>query len=109
MQIKDVLVKTAQFFKEKGFQSARLDAEIVISEAMEWDRVRLYMNYEYPLTVAELEKCRSLVRRRTTGEPVAYILVKKDFYKSTFIVRPGVLIPRPETEHLVEAALAWIR
>jgi release factor glutamine methyltransferase len=107
MQVKDVLQKTTQFFKDKGYPSARLDTELLISAALNWERIKLYLQHEYPLSEAELTACRDFVRRRASGEPVAYILGKKDFYNHSFIVSPDVLIPRPETELIVEEALAW--
>lgn len=109
MQLKEVLQKTTAFFKEKGIASARLDTELLLARALNWDRIKLYMNYDYPLSAQELDACRALVRRRAQGEPVAYILGSRDFYKSTFHVEPGVLIPRPETESIVEEAVAWVR
>lgn len=109
MRIKDVLQKTTRFFHEKGFTSPRLDAELLISSALKWERMRLYLNYDYPLSEEELLECRERVRRRSTGEPVAYILGRKDFYNHRFIVSPAVLIPRPETETLVEETLHWMK
>jgi release factor glutamine methyltransferase len=109
MQLKDILQKTTLFFKDKGIASARLDTELLLARALKWDRVRLYMNYEYPLSESEIEACRALVRRRAQGEPVAYILGERDFYKSSFEVEPGVLIPRPETEGVVEDSVAWLK
>lgn len=109
MRLKDVLQKTTAFFSEKGFASARLDTELLFASALKWERIQLYMNYDYPLSAAELDACRALVRRRAQGEPIAYILGTRDFYKSTFSVEPGVLIPRPETELLVEETVAWLR
>lgn len=108
LRIKDVLEKTTQFFREKGIESARLDTELLISSALKWERLKLYLNYDYPLSEEELAACRELVRRRASGEPVAYILGKKDFYKHSFIVNPAVLIPRPETELLVEGTIRWL-
>lgn len=107
MLIKDVIQKTTQFFREKGFQNPRLDTELLIASALHWERMKLYLNYDYPLTEAELSVCRELVRRRASGEPVAYILGHKGFFKHTFKVTPAVLIPRPETESMVEEVLAW--
>src|SRR4051812_24272971 len=103
MLVKDVLQKTTLFFKGKGIASARLDTELLIAQTLGWDRVKIYLNYEYPMTEEELNCCRELVRRRASGEPIAYILGSKDFYKSNFLVGPGVLIPRPETELIIEA------
>lgn len=107
MQLKDIIQKTTQFFRDKGFSSPRLDTELLLAKALQWDRVRLYLNYDYPLTEIELSTARDLVRRRATGEPVAYILGQKDFYNHAFAVRPGVLIPRPETETIVSDVIAW--
>lgn len=109
MKLKDVLEKTSGFFRDKGFPSARLDAELLLADALKVDRIRLYLDFDRPLAEAEVERCREVVRRRTQGEPVAYILGKKGFFGLSFDVSPAVLIPRPETEHLVEEALGWAK
>tara|TARA_B110001454_G_scaffold219198_1_gene251442 strand:- start:7783 stop:8655 length:873 start_codon:yes stop_codon:yes gene_type:complete len=108
MTIKEVLDKTITFFKAKGFQSARLDAEILLAHGLGLERLQLYLKFDQPLKEPELEKLRELVKRRTTGEPIAYILGKKEFYKNSFVVNKSVLIPRPETETLVEMAAEFI-
>jgi len=107
MQVKDILQKTTDFFRNKGFESPRLETELLISSALHWERMKLYLNHEYPLTEAEISACREFVRRRATGEPVAYIIGHKGFYKHSFKVTPAVLIPRPETETLADEAIAW--
>lgn len=109
MKLKDVLEKTTQFFREKSFSSPRLDAELLLSHALGVERIRLYLDFDRPLTTEELEACRGLVRRRVAGEPVAYILGSRGFYGLDFKVNSSVLIPRPETEHLVEQALVWLQ
>ena len=109
MVVKDVVQKTAAFFKEKGIESARLDAEILISRALSWPRIQLYTKFDYPMTDDELEACRASVRRRAQGEPVAYIVGERDFYGRAFAVRSGVLVPRPETEYLVQFATEFAR
>jgi release factor glutamine methyltransferase len=109
MLLKEVLQKTTTFFTEKGFSSPRLDAELLLSHALNWERIKLYTHYDYPMSEKELSTSRELVKRRATGEPIAYILGARDFYKAKFIVAPGVLIPRPETELLVEETVAWIK
>ena len=109
MLLRDVLQKTTDFLKDKGSPSARLDSELLISSALNWQRIKLYMNYEYSLSETELSSCRELVRRRASGEPIAYILGQKDFYRHSFLVSSDVLIPRPETESIVEEVLAWAR
>lgn len=107
MQLKDILDKTTQFFREKGFSSPRLDAELLIAHGLKLERIQLYLKFDQPMKDTELAVLRELVRRRGQGEPIAYILEKRDFYGHTFKVSKDVLIPRPETEHLVEEALNW--
>jgi release factor glutamine methyltransferase len=109
MNLKEIIERTTKFFKEKNIESARLDSELLISSALGLRRIDLYLKFEQPLKELELEKCRELVRRRAQGEPVAYILGKKDFYNLSFEVDSTVLIPRPETETLVEIVLDWMR
>lgn len=109
MKLKDVFEKTVQFFKEKKIETARLDAELIISHALKIERLQIYLKYEQPMSEAELSLCRELVRRRSQGEPVAYILEEKGFYGEVFTVGPGVLIPRPESELVVEQALAFVK
>ncbi len=108
MKLKEVFEKSVQFFKDKKLDTPRLDAEILISYALKLDRVQIYMKYEQPLKENEVSACRELIRRRSTGEPVAYIVEEKGFFKEIFSVGPGVLIPRPETELVVEHALDHI-
>jgi len=109
MKIKDVFEKTVQFFKDKKIETARLDTELLMAFALKIDRVQIYMKYEQPLSDAEVSICRELVRRRAAGEPIAYIIGEKGFYGENFSVGPGVLIPRPETELIVEQALEYIK
>lgn len=105
MKIQEVLTKTTQFFKEKKIESARLDAELLIAKALGIRRIDLYMKFDQPLKEDEVVQCREFVRRRAAGEPVAYILNEKGFYGLDFFVDRRVLIPRPESELLVEIAL----
>lgn len=109
MKLQDVLHKTTQFFKDKKFQSPRLDAELILAHGLGVERIQLYLKFDQPLSESELSICRELVRRRTSGEPVAYILGYRYFYGRRFNVSNKTLIPRPETEHLVEEALAWFK
>ncbi|MFK7990139.1 MAG: peptide chain release factor N(5)-glutamine methyltransferase [Sandaracinaceae bacterium] len=103
--IRDVVQWSAEDFSSRGIDSARLDAELLVSEALGLDRVRLYMDLDRPLTEVERGRVRELVKRRRRREPIAYILERRDFYGRTFRVTPAVLIPRPDTETLVERAL----
>jgi len=107
MNIKEILDRTTGFFREKKIDSPRLDAELLLSHGLGLKRIDLYLKFEQPLKEEELEKLRGLVRRRAQGEPVAYILGEKDFFGEGFQVNSSVLIPRPETESLVEMALDW--
>lgn len=105
MKLKDVLDKTVAFFKEKKVDTPRLDAELLLAHGLGIERIQLYLKFDQPLKEEELQTCRELVRRRSLGEPVAYIVGYKDFYGLRFGVNQNVLIPRPETEHLVEFIL----
>ena len=108
MKIKDVFEKSVNFFKEKKIESPRLDAELLISHALKIERMQIYLKYEQPLNETEIQSCREAIRRRGLGEPVAYITNEKGFFGETYAVGEGVLIPRPETELMVEEALAFI-
>lgn len=109
MTIKEVLDRTTSFFRSKQIPSPRLDAELLISGSLGLERIQLYLKFDQPLKELELEKCREVVRRRTQGEPVAYILNQKYFYGFEFFVDSRVLIPRPETELLVEMGIEELK
>lgn len=104
-----VLKWTAEYFAEKGIDSARLDAEVLLAHALEKDRLFLYMNMDRPLGPEERSNFRELVRRRGAREPVALLTGHKEFWSIPFRAFPGVLIPRPDTEILVEAVLDEIK
>lgn len=101
----EVLKRTELFLKERGIPSPRLEAELLLGHILELERLQLYMNFDKPLRDEELARLREPVRRRGAREPIAYILGRREFYSLDFAVGPGVLIPRPDTETLVEAAL----
>lgn len=103
--IRRVLEWTAKDFSAKGIGTPRLDAELLVARALGVKRVGLYLDLDRPLAPKELSEIRALVQRRRRREPVAYILGQRDFYGRTFEVSPAVLIPRPDTETLVECAL----
>lgn len=109
MKLKEVLEKSTHFFTAKNFSTPRLDAELLLSDALNLDRMQLYLNFDKPLSEQELSQCRELVTRRGKGEPVAYILGEREFYGLPFKTSPSVLIPRPETEHLVDEVLSWVK
>ena len=104
----DVLTKTTEFFKKAGIPSARLDAELILGHVLGLDRVKVYLNFDRPLKDEELDAIRPLVRRRASREPLAWVLGHKEFHGRDFVVTPGVLVSRPDTETLVDAALEWI-
>lgn len=103
--IRRVLTWTQQHFAARRIPSPRLDAELLLAHCLGKPRVALYTHYDQPLEPSELERFRGLIRRRIAGEPVAYLIGQKEFYGLPLHVSAAVLIPRPETEHLVEEAL----
>ncbi len=99
---------TAGFFKSHNIESPRPSAEILLAHCLGMNRVDLYVNFDKPLTGPELDRYRGFVKRRANREPAAYITGRKEFWSLDLTVTPDVLIPRPETEHLVEACLAGL-
>lgn len=94
------------FLRQRGIDSPRTTAELLLAHALGLERLQLYVRHDQPLEKAELAAFRELLQRRLRREPVAYILGRKGFWTLELRVGPEVLIPRPETERLVEAALA---
>jgi release factor glutamine methyltransferase len=105
LTVLEILKKTTEFFAARGIESARLNAELLVGHALGLKRMQLYLQFERPLAEAELEKIRPLVRRRGQHEPVQYILGTADFHGLHLKVDRRALIPRPETELLVELAV----
>jgi release factor glutamine methyltransferase len=100
-----VLTATTDWLARRGVDSPRLDAELLMAHALELERLQLYVQFDRPLTPAERDTLRALVRRRGDREPVAQILGNKEFHSLDFATPPGVLIPRPDTELLAELAI----
>src|SRR5688572_22300881 len=100
-----LLTWTADYLKKSGSPSPRLDAEVLLAAARKCERISLYTAFEEIVPDDVRSAFRDLVKRRAAGTPVAYLVGKKEFYSLSFQVTPDVLIPRPETEHLVVAAL----
>ena len=96
---------TQGHFAKNGVDAPRLTAEILLAHALGCDRVRLYLDFDKPLGAPELDLFRELVRRRAAGEPTAWLTGRRAFRGHDFRVTPDVLVPRPETELLVDAAL----
>jgi len=103
--IQKVLQWAASYFRSKEIDSPRATAEILLAHTLKNERIDLYLNYDKPLLSDELQQFKTLLKRRIQREPVAYILGSKEFWSMDLAVTPDVLIPRPETECLVEAAL----
>jgi release factor glutamine methyltransferase len=96
---------TTSYFKSHDIESPRTSAEILLAHALNLNRIDLYLRYDQPLSSKELSPFKTLIKRRVKREPVAYIVGTKEFWSMDLAVTPEVLIPRPETECLVEAAL----
>jgi len=107
--IASLLDTATGYLREKGSTSPRLDAEVLLAESLETDRVRLYTEFDRPLSTEEVDRYRALVARRAAREPVAYITGRAHFRHLVLEVSPAVLIPRPETEELVDIALQSLR
>jgi release factor glutamine methyltransferase len=101
----EVLQWTSDYFRKQGLENPRLDAELLLGEVLSLDRVGLYLDFDRPLLHQEREQYRGLVARRAEREPLQYILGRTEFWSLPFLVNPAVLIPRPETEILVEEGL----
>ena len=104
-----LLTWTTDYLKQHGSGSARLDAEVLLANAAGCQRIELYTRFEEPADDDLRTRFRDLVRRRSEGIPVAYLVGRREFYSLPFRVTPDVLIPRPETEFLVIALLDRVR
>ncbi|ROQ93547.1 peptide chain release factor N(5)-glutamine methyltransferase [Desulfosoma caldarium] len=100
-----VLQWTTDYFRRKGLEQPRSDAEVLLAHALNLRRVDLYLRYDQPLCPEELARYRALIQRRAAREPTQYITGHQEFWSLELEVNPSVLIPRPETERLVELAL----
>jgi release factor glutamine methyltransferase len=107
--IQKVLNWTLPYFEKHQVSESRLSAELLLSHVLKCKRLDLYLQFDRILTGPELKEYRSFIERRIIHEPVAYILGEKEFMGLNFKLTPDVLIPRPETEILVETALAEIK
>ena len=96
---------TTDYLKQRGADSPRLDAEVLLAHALGCQRIELYTRFDEEPGEAARGEFRALVKRRAEGTPVAYLVGRREFYSLPFRVTPDVLIPRPETELLVVAVL----
>lgn len=99
-----VLEWTAGKFAEKDIPSARLEAQILLSHVLQCSRTQLYMMFDKPLGEVELASYRALIKRRLAGEPVAYLVGEHEFWGLPLYVDASVLVPRPDTETVIEVA-----
>ncbi len=100
-----LLTWTTDYLKSHGSESPRLDAEVLLAHARGCERIMLYTAFDQVVDESVRARFRELVKRRAEGTPVAYLVGKREFYSLSFRVTPDVLIPRPETEFVVVAAL----
>ena len=106
--VQDVLRRGAEFLCGVGVESARFDAELLLCHVLGWSREKLWLNQKESLEATQRELFEQVLRRRARKEPVAYITGIREFWSLDFLVSPVVLVPRPETELLVEIALRLV-
>jgi len=104
-----LLIWTTDYLKQQGAASPRLDAEVLLAAARGCQRIALYTAYDQIADEQTRALFRDYVRRRAAGEPVAYLVGQREFFSLSFQVTRDVLIPRPETEHLVVAVLDLLK
>ncbi len=100
--IRKILAWTTSWFNQHGIESARLDAEILLAKAIGVERIDLYLAPDKPLTDNERNVFKTYIKRRAAREPIAYIIGTREFYGRSFCVDSRVLIPRPDTETIIE-------
>lgn len=109
MLLKNLINKSALELRKAGIKTFNLDVQILLEEIIAKDRAFTYSHPDFLITNTEYARFRRYIRRRKTGEPIAYILGHKEFYDLDFLVNKNVLIPRPETEQLVEWGIKYIK
>lgn len=97
------------YLTQKGIPNPRFDVELLLAHALKIDRLKVYLQFERPLDNEELGVIRGYLKRRSQNEPLQYITEQREFFGLNFKVGPGVLIPRPETEQLVENAIEYLK
>lgn len=105
----EILNIMTDYLKKKKIENARLNAELLAGHVLKLNRVHLYLNFERPLQQFEVDELRKLLARRSNFEPIQYILGETEFYSLKLKVTPDTLIPRPETEILVEKVIEICR
>ena len=107
--IAQLLTWTTEFFRERGIENPRLDAEVLLGAVLGKDRIYLYVHFDEPLEPAELARYRTHVKERAAHVPLAYVLGTREFMGLDFHVTRDTLIPRPDTELLVQCAVDFLR
>jgi len=107
VNIKQVLADTEKFFAGHNIENPRLDAEVLLADLLNMERINLYVNFDDPLSENELVRYRKRIIKRAKHYPVAYITGTKEFMSLVFSINENVLIPRPETELLVEEVISY--
>jgi release factor glutamine methyltransferase len=106
LNVLDAINLSSTYLEKKNISSPRLNAELLLAEVLSCKRIDLYLSFDRPLTEYEINDYREFIRRRGNHEPLQYIIGKAEFYGNEFIVNENVLIPRPETEILVDEVIA---
>ncbi|MHC5076036.1 MAG: N5-glutamine methyltransferase family protein [Planctomycetota bacterium] len=107
--IQKLLNWTTEYFTEKGLESPRLSGELLISYVLQLSRIELYTKFDMAVSKEQLDKLHKLTKRASEGEPIQYLTGKVEFYSIELEVNKDCLIPRPETELLVEKAIEFLR
>ncbi len=105
LTVLEAVRRSTEYLGRKGVENSRLDAEHILSHVLEMGRLQLYLHFDRPLSSAEMAACRPLLRRRAAREPLQYVLGTAPFRNLELTVGPGVAVPRPETEHMLDALL----
>jgi release factor glutamine methyltransferase len=105
----EILRRATGYLTSHGSASPRLDAELLLAHALSVRRLDLYLQFDRPLSDEDLTPYRDLIGRRGKGEPVAYLVGRREFMKLELEVTPAVLVPNPDTEVLVQRAVSWAR
>lgn len=105
LTVRELIRVTSEYLAGKDVDSAKLNTERLLADVLGLSRIELFMQFDRPVLGRELEKFRGVVKRRAAGEPLQQILGETEFYSRVFKVEPGVFVPRPETERLVEIAV----
>ncbi len=100
-----VLTLSADYLAQRGVPSPRIEAELLLGHAIGLERLQVYLQHDRPLTEAEVTRARGLLARRGRREPLAHITGSREFWSREFKLRPGLLVPRPDSETLVQALL----